>query len=157
MIRVAFAVALGITALLAVGGLILAGASGRPSPVTVAVTLDEGLLRADSREVPAGPVVLEARNAGSLEHELALLKTQLPADRLPVGLEGVRYAGAGKLVIGEAHDHEHADERARHPGHIAPGSRHRAVADLAPGRYVLLCNLPGHYAAGQRAALTVTP
>ncbi len=73
-----------------------------------------------------------------------------------VGLSGVRYAGAGRLVVGKAHDHAHVADRG-HPGHIAPGGRDRVRVDLTPGSYVLLCNLPGHYVAGQRAALTVTP
>ncbi len=156
MTRVALACLLAVVAVVTVGNLVLAGASGDPAPVTVALTLDDGELQADRREVPAGPVAFLARNVGSQEHELVVIRTNLPADRLPVGLQGVQYDRAGQLVIGQAHGHDHAGE-ARHPGHIPPGNRHRAEAQLAPGRYALLCNLPGHYAAGQRAALTVTP
>ena len=49
-------------------------------------------------------------------------------------------------------------------GNIVPGEGEgiepRAVGwvthDLAPGRYEVVCNLPGHYAAGMRQLLTVS-
>ena len=39
---------------------------------------------------------------------------------------------------------------------IAAGSAGWVTLDLAPGRYELVCNLPGHYAAGMYTLLTVT-
>jgi uncharacterized cupredoxin-like copper-binding protein len=156
MTRPLLAVVLAAAAVLALGALAIAGPSDARSARVVSVLLDDGVLDADRGAVRAGSVTLLARNTGAQEHELALLRTDLPADRLPVGLSGVRYAGAGRLVVGTAHGHAHVADRG-HPGHIAPGGRDRVRVDLTPGRYVLLCNLPGHYAAGQRAALTVTP
>lgn len=38
---------------------------------------------------------------------------------------------------------------------IAPGASSWVTMDLAPGRYEVLCNLPGHYAAGMYSELTV--
>ncbi len=39
---------------------------------------------------------------------------------------------------------------------IAPGASSGVTLTLAPGRYELVCNLPGHYAAGMYAQVTVT-
>ena len=39
---------------------------------------------------------------------------------------------------------------------IAPGGSSWVTVTLAAGRYEIVCNLPGHYAAGMYAQLTVT-
>ncbi|MEV6160217.1 plastocyanin/azurin family copper-binding protein [Nonomuraea sp. NPDC052129] len=39
---------------------------------------------------------------------------------------------------------------------MAPGSAGWVTLTLHPGRYELLCNFPGHYAAGMHAAFDVT-
>jgi uncharacterized cupredoxin-like copper-binding protein len=40
-------------------------------------------------------------------------------------------------------------------GDIKPGQTKKVTLTLKPGKYVLLCNLAGHYKAGQYAAFTV--
>ena len=40
---------------------------------------------------------------------------------------------------------------------IAPGKNKRVTLKLAPGRYVLICNQPGHYSMGLHTSLLVTP
>jgi len=39
---------------------------------------------------------------------------------------------------------------------IAPGALGWVTVTLAPGRYELVCNLPGHYVSGMYGELTVT-
>jgi uncharacterized cupredoxin-like copper-binding protein len=39
---------------------------------------------------------------------------------------------------------------------ILPGASGWVTVTLEPGRYELICNLPGHYAAGMYTQLTVT-
>ena len=39
---------------------------------------------------------------------------------------------------------------------IEPRAVGWVTLDLAPGRYEVVCNLPGHYAAGMRQLLTVS-
>ena len=42
-------------------------------------------------------------------------------------------------------------------GELKPNESGGLDATLTPGTYILLCNVPGHYAAGMWTALTVTP
>jgi hypothetical protein len=39
---------------------------------------------------------------------------------------------------------------------MSSGSSGRMTVRLSPGTYVLFCNVPGHYAAGQHTTFTVT-
>ena len=39
---------------------------------------------------------------------------------------------------------------------LGPGATAHAVLDLSPGKYVLICNISGHYKQGMYAALQVT-
>jgi uncharacterized cupredoxin-like copper-binding protein len=87
----------------------------------------------------AGAVTFVVRNAGKLEHEFVILRTNKPANALPV--RGGRAVETGRV--------------ARLP-HIRRGQTKRLTVTLRAGRYVLLCNLPAHYKAGQRAAFRVT-
>lgn len=40
---------------------------------------------------------------------------------------------------------------------LAPGKKGSLTLTLKPGKYILYCNLPGHYALGMWTVLTVTP
>jgi uncharacterized cupredoxin-like copper-binding protein len=40
---------------------------------------------------------------------------------------------------------------------VTVGKSKRLKLKLPAGRYVLICNEPGHYAMGMRASLVVTP
>lgn len=44
---------------------------------------------------------------------------------------------------------------AGHGDRIAPGGASWATLTLHPGRYELICNLPGHYATGMHTELDV--
>ena len=43
----------------------------------------------------------------------------------------------------------------RETGDLAPGASKTITLNLTPGHYALICNMPGHYLAGQRTDLTV--
>ena len=100
--------------------------------------------------VSAGTVGFLAVNHGTRTHELVVLP-------LPDGASvGTRAVGADGTVdetgsLGEA-------SRGCGAGigdGIAPGQLGWVTLPLSPGRYELLCNLPGHYAAGMYAELDV--
>ncbi|VWD34182.1 hypothetical protein BLA50215_04892 [Burkholderia lata] len=130
---------------------ILAGvaALGMTSPAsraeqTVNATLLSNSIQLEPHNVKAGRVTLDVKNAASnnMEHELVLLRTDLADDALPVHKGQVLEHNLKK--IGEVED-------------IAPGKSKRASFKLTPGRYALICNKPGHYAAGMHTVLVVTP
>lgn len=88
--------------------------------------------------VPGGRVTFVVRNEGTMVHEFVVLRSDRPAGRLSV--KGGRAVEAGR--------------RGEIP-RIASGGSKRLTLTLRPGKYVLLCNLMGHYQAGQFSALRV--
>lgn len=94
------------------------------------------------RTAPAGDVRLSIVNKGPVQHELLVVRvprTGLPmrADGLTVDEDAVARATA-VMVDG-----------------LAPGTVRELAVRLTPGRYVLLCNMSGHYRGGMRADLAV--
>jgi len=111
-----------------------------------------GMMRvlATPASVPAGTVSLRVANTGTLTHELVVLPL---AAGQPPGSRPVRpdrtVSEAGSL--GEAS----ATCAAGHGDGIAPGAASWVTLTLHPGRYELICNLPGHYARGMYTELDV--
>jgi uncharacterized cupredoxin-like copper-binding protein len=86
------------------------------------------------RVLPAGDVVLSVDNQGPDDHELIVAregKKHAPfrADGVTIDEDAVEDSIAGALEPGE------------------PGTR-RLKVHLKPGRYVLFCNMSGHYLGG---------
>jgi uncharacterized cupredoxin-like copper-binding protein len=107
-------------------------------------------LTADTGSVPHGAVSFVATNLGSINHELVILP--LPANQI-VGTRALRADSTidESTSIGEA-----SNTCAAGTGEgIAPASSSWTTLTLAPGRYELLCDIPGHYAAGMYTQLTV--
>jgi uncharacterized cupredoxin-like copper-binding protein len=108
-------------------------------------------LRTDRTTVARGTVSLLATNVGSRSHELVILP--LP-DSQSVGTRSI--GGDGKIdeagSLGEASNTCGAGAGQE----IVPGATSWVTVNLAPGRYELVCNLPGHYAAGMYSQLTVS-
>jgi uncharacterized cupredoxin-like copper-binding protein len=101
-------------------------------------------------QVPAGTVSFRVVNTGSLVHELVVLPltgTQRVGERV-VGVDG-RVDETGS--VGEASKTCGAGAG----DGINPGAIGWVTLQLAPGDYELVCNLPGHYAAGMYAFLAV--
>ncbi|MHB1612765.1 MAG: sulfocyanin-like copper-binding protein [Actinomycetes bacterium] len=106
---------------------------------------------AERHQVPAGTVSFRVANTGSLVHELVVLP-------LPSGQAvGQRAVGTDNKVdetgaLGEASSTCGAGAG----DGIDPGGIGWVTLHLGPGTYELLCNLPGHYAAGMYTKLTVS-
>ncbi len=94
--------------------------------------------------VKAGDVRLDVRNAGPDTHELIVIRAGRGPLSLPLRMDG--------LTVDEAALHS------RTVGGIEPakpGSTHSIHLHLAPGRYVLFCNMAGHYLGGMHTTLVV--
>jgi uncharacterized cupredoxin-like copper-binding protein len=104
---------------------------------------DFSVLR-DAAAVPAGTVSLRIRNEGPTRHELIVVRTDRAPGKLPLQSDGltVNEEGDGVELVDDVDGLDIDD-------------RQTLVLGLAPGNYVMYCNLEGHYLGGMYAALTV--
>jgi uncharacterized cupredoxin-like copper-binding protein len=110
-------------------------------------------VKVDRDTVKAGKTTFVIDNVGTIHHEMAIYKTDIAADKLPLTAEGtVDEEKAGLLAEAVYATPVRGDEDHR----IRDGRGVNFTIDLQPGKYVLLCNLRGHYKAGQFVAFTVT-
>lgn len=118
------------------------------STTTVNVELNEEggqeVMKLDKATVPAGKVVFEVTNGSVMHpHEMIVVKTPLKPAQLAINS-----------------DRSKVDEKkfkgAKEVSAIQPGERGKLAMDLAPGHYVLLCNLKNHFKDGMYAEFTVT-
>ncbi len=118
------------------------GAGGK----TLEIRMGEFYFEPKSAAATAGQATIEAPNDGSVEHELVLFKTNKNPANLPTEANGDV-------------DEEKLDKEAEGAGEIADvgaGETKSEEFDLTPGKYVMFCNLPGHYAQGMYGTITVT-
>ncbi|HZP94782.1 MAG TPA: sulfocyanin-like copper-binding protein [Candidatus Limnocylindria bacterium] len=114
------------------------------TPAFVNVSLSDSMaISADQTVVYGGPIVFAVTNAGKVEHEMVILDTNVPAGQLPMDSEDPTRVSE-VMNVGET-------------GDIAPGSFSGLWITLEPGVYQVVCNEPGHFAAGMRFTLTVLP
>jgi uncharacterized cupredoxin-like copper-binding protein len=118
------------------------GADAADTKGAVATTLTDTSVAVAPASAPAGSITFDARNDGTATHELYVFRTDLAPDALPVEDGQVREDADGVEFISEVED-------------IAPGTTKPLTVELDAGSYVLLCNLPGHYESGMRAAFDV--
>lgn len=104
----------------------------------IRVSLSEYAVKASAHRTTHGKLAFIVKNVGKIEHELVVLRTAKPADRLG------RSARIQEVVhIGEV-------------GGLQAGHSKRLTLSLTPGHYSLVCNLPGHYMAGMHTDFTVS-
>ena len=127
-----------------------AGHLGRTGMMRGRTMAMRGWLRATPTTVPDGTVTFVAVNTGGLTHELVVLPL---ADGALAGQREVGYDGA--VAEDDAITEASADCAAGTGDGILPGGAGWVTVRLAPGRYELACNLPGHYAAGMVDELVV--
>jgi uncharacterized cupredoxin-like copper-binding protein len=100
-------------------------------------TLKEYTIAPEPSQVAAGNVSFKVHNAGSINHEFVVLRTNKKASQLLKGKEADESGNVGEI------------------GNLDPGQTKSLKLDLKSGHYALICNLPGHYKLGQHADLTV--
>ncbi|MEA2410330.1 MAG: hypothetical protein QOC77_891 [Thermoleophilaceae bacterium] len=116
----------------------VAAAPAAPAtPGKIGVSVKEFSVNPSATQAPAGRVTFNVKNTGTIPHEMVVLQTDKPAGSL---LKGARADETGNL--GET-------------GDLAPGASKTVSVKLKAGHYALICNLPGHYSAGQHIDFTV--
>ena len=119
-------------------GIVATATAGSAAAPTVKVVLNEWKLIPSATTVKPGAVTFVVRNSGGIPHEFVVVKTTRHHHALPMkGSQAVETGDVGEIE------------------EILPGKTKRVTIKLKPGKYVLLCNLEGHYKAGQYASLTV--
>lgn len=113
------------------------GASGAKTLVTV--RLKEFKVLPTPLKAKRGVVSFAVRNIGKVDHELVVLKTNVAPAKL-------RVKRGRAVLVG----------RVGRVGPLKPRAAKMLTLTLTAGKYVLLCNLPGHYQAGQRIGFGVT-
>ena len=129
-------VSVAAVAALAAGG--VGTALAVQSSATSKVTEKEWGVKPLPAKVKAGKVTFSVKNIGHLNHEFVVLKTAKAANKLTLrGATAVETGRVGKIP------------------QFKPGVTKKITLTLKAGHYVLICNLPGHYKAGQYANFTV--
>jgi uncharacterized cupredoxin-like copper-binding protein len=102
-------------------------------------------MRLNQPSVKAGKVTFEVTNwSRSVLHEMIIVSVDNPSAPLPYDYAQARIPEEQVKVLGEA-------------GDLQPNTSTTVELTLSAGSYLLICNLPGHYAAGMVTALNVTP
>lgn len=109
---------------------------------TVDVTEHDFVLTSATGNVAAGKVVFDITNNGPSSHELLAFRTDLPEDQLPLGPDGRINEDALPKPLDTTTD-------------LSAGTQRSLTVTLAPGRYVLVCNLLNHYKLGMHTVLVV--
>ena len=120
-------------AALAAGALLTASCGGddnTASPTTAPVP--------SAPSVPAGKVTFTVENSGKVLHEMVVV----PAPDGSAALKQPDGTASEDGTLGEAPD-------------VEVGQTKTFTVTMKPGKYSLLCNLPGHFANGMYADFTV--
>jgi uncharacterized cupredoxin-like copper-binding protein len=121
-------------------------------------------VRPEQKTVEAGTVTFAVTNVGELTHEFVVYSNRddVAADDLPIDAEMDVAQLVEENIIGTApYATPPIVPSDKEPGaadHRIPGGGWGAelTVDLAAGKYILLCNQPGHYTGGkQYSAFTV--
>jgi hypothetical protein len=118
----------------------------------VHVTLTEWSITTDKESVPEGPIDIDLTNDGEREHELLIIRTDLPADQLPTNEDGsVDEDGAEVDVEQDIDDLDDNSDTSR-------------TYSLDAGKYALICNIvedidgteTSHYDMGMHTDFEIT-
>ena len=133
--------ALTVMTILAALGTMACGGDEENAANQLTANLSEWKIELDKTTLPAGKTKIAAKNNGTMEHELVIIKTGTPPDQLPKTATQVDESKAGQTI----------DEIKE----FKAGRTESKTVDLAAGNYVLICNIAGHYLSGMYIKLTV--
>jgi uncharacterized cupredoxin-like copper-binding protein len=116
-----------------------------PATPVVAVTEKDFNISPSVTEAPGGLIDFTVTDNGPSEHEFLIFQADMAPDQLPLGADG-------RVDESNANISKVFDSGAN----IPVGQTKTFHAALVPGKYVLVCNLPGHYKAGMHTAFTLS-
>jgi uncharacterized cupredoxin-like copper-binding protein len=124
-------------------GGVTTGGTAKGTPVAIELGDTKGTdaamtMTISPASVPAGPVTFTVKNAGTIKHEMVVLKAT-PAE-LVVGKDG---KVSEDTSVGEV-------------GDVLVGKTGSKTLTLKAGSYEIVCNIKDHYKLGMHATLTVT-
>ena len=125
--------------------LLLAACGGQTANTTgtgpIAVTLTDKGVVLQQTTANGGAVTFTVKNTGSVTHELLVVKTDTAQDKMQVSSED---------------PNKMSEEGSQgETGDLAAGESKTITFNLAPGKYVLMCNQPGHYMVGMHIGFVV--
>lgn len=101
-------------------------------------------VRTNVTSVKAGNVAFEVTNLSrSIVHEMIVVAVENPNAPLPYDYNTGQIPEKQVKMLGETEE-------------MQPNAEKTITLDLKPGAYLLICNVPGHYAGGMWTPLTVT-
>lgn len=117
-------------------------ASSTPS-ASISATLVDWSIKLEPPVGKAGSVTFTIKNSGANTHEFVVVKTDTPADQLPVDEAKDEVPEEGLTVVDEVEDIESGKDATL------------TIDNLEPGHYVIICNIESHYKKGMHADFTV--
>lgn len=100
-------------------------------------------IKISTATVPAGVVIFEVTNdAKELVHEMVVAPVKNEKKPLPYIKKEMKVNEDAAGHLGEVAE-------------LAPGKSGALTLTMKPGRYILYCNIPGHYTLGMWSLLTV--
>jgi uncharacterized cupredoxin-like copper-binding protein len=116
------------------------------APVAIPTIEKDFAITPSTTTAKAGLIDFAISNTGPSPHEFLIFQSDLAPDKFPVGADGrVDEAADGITKVFDSGTNVDVN-----------GSKTFSTA-LPPGKYVLVCNLPGgHYTGGMHTAFTVS-
>jgi uncharacterized cupredoxin-like copper-binding protein len=123
--------------------------SKTPASTTITAAASTIIVKEYSVTVPTqvkpGTYTYTIINSGQVEHELLVFRSDLSIAEFPTTDGDITEDGPGITKISDGDN-------------IAPGGSQQRTIDLTqPGKYLFVCNLPGHFKQGMRTEVTVAP
>jgi len=135
-----------MSVLSAIVGMSLVADAGTSDTQVVNVSLTTYSTTFDPATFRSGKVTFIIKNeANDMVHEIRIVKTDLPLDKLPLERDGsVDEDSTQFTTIASAED-------------LDPGKSRAVTVELEAGRYVYFCNKHNHYLIGMRGEFHVQP
>lgn len=93
----------------------------------------------------AGKADLTIQNNGTVPHELLIFKSDRDPGAYPTDAAGdIKEVGGGVSLVSDGDN-------------IDPGGTQTRSVDLKPGKYLFVCNIPGHFKQGMYEIVIVMP